>query len=50
VATAAVLSSQFAAIAAVSAWFLFGERLARVQVAGIAVIVLGVGALSVLHP
>jgi drug/metabolite transporter (DMT)-like permease len=50
VATAAVIASQFAAIAAVVAFFLFGERLARVQVAGIAVIALGVGVLAVLRP
>ena len=30
----AVMGSQFAAISAVAAYFLFGERLARVQVAG----------------
>jgi len=47
VATAAVISSQFAAIAAVVAFFLFGERLARVQVAGIVVIAIGVGVLAV---
>lgn len=49
VATAAVLSSQFAALAAVGAFVLFGERLARVQVAGIVVIAIGVGALSLLQ-
>lgn len=49
VATAAVLSSQFAALAAVAAFVLFGERLARVQVAGIVVIAIGVGALSLLQ-
>lgn len=49
VATAAVLSSQFAAIAAVVAFFLFGERLTRVQVAGVAVIAIGVAVLSILR-
>ncbi|HEX5590366.1 MAG TPA: EamA family transporter [Candidatus Limnocylindrales bacterium] len=49
VAAAAVLSSQFAAIAAVLAFLLFGERLTRVQVAGIAVIALGVGALALMQ-
>lgn len=49
VAAAAVLSSQFAAIAAVLAFLLFGERLTRVQVAGIAVTVLGVATLSILQ-
>jgi drug/metabolite transporter (DMT)-like permease len=46
VAAAAVLSSQFAAIAAVAAFFLFGERLQRVQVIGVAIIAIGVTALA----
>src|SRR6266545_6839892 len=46
IAVTAVLSSQFAAIAAIAAYFLFRERLSRVQLAGVAVIVAGVGALS----
>lgn len=46
VAAAAVLSSQFAAIAAVGAFFLFGERLQRVQVLGVILIALGVTALA----
>jgi drug/metabolite transporter (DMT)-like permease len=50
VATTAVLASQFAAFAAVAAFFLFGERLARVQVAGIVGIAIGVGALAILRP
>ena len=50
VATAAVLSSQFAAIAAVGAFLLFGERLARVQVAGVVVIAVGVATLAILRP
>ncbi|OGO52664.1 MAG: hypothetical protein A2V84_14150 [Chloroflexi bacterium RBG_16_70_13] len=49
IATAAVLSSQFAAIAAVVAFFLFGERLTRVQVVGVVVIAIGVATLSVLR-
>ena len=49
IATAAVLSSQFAAIAAIVAFFLFGERLGRVQVAGVVVIAIGVGTLSLLR-
>ncbi len=48
-ATAAVLSSQFAAIAAVSAFFLFGERLGRLQVAGVTVITVGVGVLAIVR-
>ncbi len=42
----AVLGSQFAAIAAVVAFFLFGERLSRTQVAGVILIVGGVTALA----
>jgi drug/metabolite transporter (DMT)-like permease len=42
----AVLGSQFAAIAAVVAFFLFGERLSRSQVAGVLFIVVGVTALA----
>jgi drug/metabolite transporter (DMT)-like permease len=48
-ATAAVLGSQFAAIAAVSAFVLFHERLARVQVAGITLIGIGVTALAIVR-
>jgi drug/metabolite transporter (DMT)-like permease len=48
IAITAVLSSQFAAIAALAALLLFHERLVRVQYAGLAVIVAGVTALSVL--
>ena len=44
-----VLASQFAALAAVGAFFLFGERLRRIQIAGVAVIVAGVSALAVLR-
>jgi len=46
VAVAAVLSSQFAAIAAVGAFVLFGERLQRVQVAGVVLIAVGVTVLA----
>ena len=46
VAVAAVLSSQFAAIAAVGAFLLFGERLQRLQVAGVALIAVGVTLLA----
>ena len=49
IAVSAVLASQFAAVAAVAAYFLFGERLARVQLAGVALIVVGVGVLSALE-
>jgi drug/metabolite transporter (DMT)-like permease len=46
IAVTAVLASLFAAIAAVAAYFLFRERLARVQVVGVALIVAAVAALS----
>jgi drug/metabolite transporter (DMT)-like permease len=49
IAVAAVLTAQFAALAAVGAYFLFGERLNRVQIAGVAVIVAGVAALTALQ-
>jgi len=49
-AVAAVLSSQFAAIAAIGAFLLFSERLQRIQVVGIATIVIGVTLLSALTP
>jgi drug/metabolite transporter (DMT)-like permease len=49
IAVAAVLSSQFAAIAAVAAFFLFGERLQRLQVAGVALIVVGISLLAALR-
>ena len=49
VATTAVLASQFAGIAAVVAFFLFGERLARIQVAGIVIIAIGVALLAVVQ-
>jgi drug/metabolite transporter (DMT)-like permease len=49
IAITAVLSSQFAALAAIAAYLLFRERLLRIQVAGVAMIALGVGALSYLQ-
>ena len=49
VAVAAVLASQFAAIAAVAAYFLFNERLTRLQLAGVATIVIGVAILTALQ-
>jgi drug/metabolite transporter (DMT)-like permease len=49
IAIAAVLSSQFAAVAALAAFVVFGERLARHQVLGVAAILVGVAVLSVLH-
>jgi drug/metabolite transporter (DMT)-like permease len=49
IAIAAVLASQFAALAAIGAYVFFKERLSRVQVAGIVVIALGVAILSALR-
>jgi len=46
IAVVAVLGSQFAAIAAVAAYFLFHERLAPVQVVGVVLVVFGVTALA----
>jgi drug/metabolite transporter (DMT)-like permease len=48
IAIAAVLSSQFAAIAAVGGFVLFRERLQRLQVAGVALIAVGVTVLAAL--
>jgi drug/metabolite transporter (DMT)-like permease len=49
VAVAAVLASQFAAIAAIAAYFLFRERLTRVQLVGVGTIVAGVAVLTALQ-
>jgi drug/metabolite transporter (DMT)-like permease len=45
-AVAAVLSSQFAALAALAAFLLFRERLSRSQLAGLVIIAAGVGLLA----
>jgi len=46
IAVAAVLSSQFAALAALAAYLLFRERLTSVQIAGVVAIAVGVAALT----
>lgn len=46
IAVAAVLSSQFAAIVALGGFVLFGERLQRIQIAGVVLIAVGVTILS----
>jgi drug/metabolite transporter (DMT)-like permease len=46
IAVAAVLASQFAAIAAIAAFFLFSERLRPLQVAGVVTIAVGVAVLT----
>jgi drug/metabolite transporter (DMT)-like permease len=45
-AIAAVLASQFAALTTVGAYFVFGERLNRSQVAGLVIVAVGVGLLA----
>jgi drug/metabolite transporter (DMT)-like permease len=49
IAVAAVLASQFATLTALAAFVFFRERLARWQLAGIALVALGVGVLSALQ-
>jgi drug/metabolite transporter (DMT)-like permease len=46
IAVTAVMGSQFAALAAVAAFILFGERLGRIQITGVALIVVGVTVLA----
>jgi drug/metabolite transporter (DMT)-like permease len=46
IAVAAVLSTQFGAVASVAAYVLFRERLTRLQVGGVVLIVAGVAALT----
>jgi drug/metabolite transporter (DMT)-like permease len=48
-AIAAVLASQFAVLALAASYVLFGERLSRVQLVGVACVIVGVGALSALQ-
>lgn len=47
VAIAAVLASQFAAVAAVGGWIAFREHLTRVQIAAVVVILVAVAALTI---
>ncbi len=49
IAVTAIIASQFAALSAVAAYFLFDERLARVQVAGVVAILVGVTVLTALQ-
>ncbi|MBF6606374.1 MAG: EamA family transporter [Chloroflexi bacterium] len=48
IATTAIVASQFAPLAAVGAYLLFGERLGRLQVVGVALVVVGVAVLTAL--
>jgi drug/metabolite transporter (DMT)-like permease len=49
IAVSAVLASQFGAVAAAAAYFVFRERLTRLQVAGVATIAAGVAVLTALQ-
>jgi len=49
IAVTAVLASQFAAFAAIASYWLFGERLSRVQASGVATVIAGVAVLSLLR-
>jgi len=48
-AVTAVIASQFAAIAAIFAFIVFGERLTRLQAAGVVTIAVGVAALTIVQ-
>jgi drug/metabolite transporter (DMT)-like permease len=49
IAIAAVLASQFAVFAGIGAYFLFRERLTRLQMTGVSVVIVGVAALTVVR-
>jgi drug/metabolite transporter (DMT)-like permease len=49
IAIAAVLASQFAAVSGIGGYVFFGERLSRIQLVGVIVIVAGVAALTALR-
>ena len=49
VAISAVLVSQFAAVSLVLAFLLFGERISRLQLLGIVLVMAGVAAVTVLR-
>jgi drug/metabolite transporter (DMT)-like permease len=49
IAVSAVLASQFAALSALAAYFLFRERLQRVQLVGVTAIIAGVALLTVIQ-
>lgn len=49
IAITAVIGSQFAVTAAIAAYFLFGEKLGRIRIAGVIVTAIGVAVLSVLQ-
>jgi drug/metabolite transporter (DMT)-like permease len=46
IAIAAVLAAQFAVVSSIGAYLLFGERLTRLQLSGVLVVVLAVSALA----
>lgn len=47
IAVCAVIASQYAAVAAIGSYFAFGERLNRLQVAGVLVLMAGIAAVAV---
>lgn len=49
IAISAVLASQFAALAALAAYFVFGERITRIQLLGVIGIAVGVAALTAIQ-
>jgi drug/metabolite transporter (DMT)-like permease len=49
IAIAAVVASQFASLAVIASYVLFRERLARTQLTGVAIVVIGVTLLSALQ-
>jgi drug/metabolite transporter (DMT)-like permease len=49
IAVTAVIASQFPAIAGIGAFFLFRERLSRIQLAGVVIVAIGVAVLAALR-
>jgi drug/metabolite transporter (DMT)-like permease len=50
IAIASVLASQFAVVSAVGAYIIFGERLTRLQLSGVVVVICGVSLLAAIRP
>ena len=49
IAVSAVLVSQFASVSVVLAWLMYGERLSRIQLLGVALVIAGVAAVAALQ-
>ena len=49
IAVCAVIASQYAVVAAVGSYLVFGERLNRLQLAGGIVLMAGIAAVAVIH-